>query len=108
MYEENHEQTRANLQAQVNGFAQHARWLVHGSGEVIGLEKLRPRDVIEIINCGKASGEYYVTDVEHILRSGEFFTAFKVARTWEGQGEGGSRVQQQAVALESAGEVVLA
>lgn len=88
MYEEGHEQTRFSLQEEVDGIAEHTRWLVHGEGELIGLETLKPRDMVDLIGLGRASGKYYITDVIHEVKSGGYRTLFRVARSWLGKSTG--------------------
>jgi len=99
LYEEGHEQTQEYLQRLTEGFSQHTRWLMQGTGEVVGFEKVKPRDIIEILGVGKHSGEYYITDTEHLIENGAYMTSFHVARTWEGAGQGGSNTGKQTVDL---------
>ena len=106
MYETGEAQNRSSLQSELQGWAEHLRWMVHGDGEVIGLEHLKPRDVVELLNIGRASGKYYITDVVHELKAGAYTTYFKVVRSWMGVA-GGSIVENKAVEPVSSGNTVV-
>ena len=84
LYEEGHHQTRTELQREVEGFSQHTRWLIKAKGQVIGLEGLRVGEVIEILDIGRHSGEYYITSLESKIISGKFTSFFNCTRTWTG------------------------
>lgn len=86
--EEGHTQNRTSLGAEVEHISQSSRWLITGFGNVIGLENMRVRTVIELYNLGRMSGQYYITQLETIIKEGNFYTNFKVARTWKGKSQG--------------------
>lgn len=98
MFEEGHKQTRSSLQEEVESFSRSTRWLIKGEGQVIGLENLRVRDVVDVIGCGRASGQYYVSNLSSDIASGAFVSNFKITRTWAG-GFKGSKVAPKVLDL---------
>lgn len=94
-----HEQRRPELQRQVDRMAEASRYVISGSGASIGLETLRPQQIITLNNIGRSSGKYVVTRVMHEI-SGEnafvYHTRFEVIRAGtldpEGRDENGAPV----------------
>jgi len=82
---EGHEQRREQLRTQVDRMAEASRFVISGSGTAIGLETLRPQQIITLDNLGRSSGRYVVTRVTHRI-SGEatedgYSTRFEVLRS---------------------------
>ncbi len=56
-----------------------------GSGKVIGLPELRPRDLVQIEGVGlRFGGSYQVTRVEHTINDSGYLTTFSVRRVHDG------------------------
>ena len=100
LFEEGHHQTRKELQAEVEGFSQHTRWLVKGQGQVIGLETMRAGDLVEIIGVGRNSGEYYIVSMKSKIQGGAYTSYFNAIRTWIGNTAGSLAVLRKVPLLE--------
>lgn len=86
-----HEQRRPELQRQVDRMAEASRYVLSGTGAAIGLETLRPQQIITLNNIGRSSGKYIVTRVTHeISGEGDFVyrTRFEVVRAGTTDPEG--------------------
>jgi phage protein D len=109
---EGHLQRREQLRNQVSRMAEASRFVVSGVGSSIGLETLRPQQLIRFEDLGRSSGRYLVTRVTHTIsaESGDdygYMTTFEVVRA--GSGEANDPLTQdqlQEAQLESAGAVV--
>lgn len=81
---EGHEQRREQLRTQVDRMSEASRFVIAGAGTAVGLETLRPQQIITMVNIGRSSGRYVVTRVTHRI-SGEnsedgYSTRFEVLR----------------------------
>jgi len=100
-----------DMKDEVQGVSEASRWYVVGEATTFGLEMLRPRQVVEVFNVGRYSGEYYVTNVVHKIVGRVYTTSFQLARTWRGRakttlqslGKAGTLVQAGTASVGSAG-----
>lgn len=79
-----HEQTEAEGRAQVQGYTRATDWLVYGSGTMVGVEKLKARQLVEIVGVGHLSGYYYVTRAHHKIERGPYTLKFEAIRPGTG------------------------
>lgn len=63
-----HEQTEGEGRAQVTGYTRATEWIVHGIGDIVGVEGLKARQLVEIVGVGHLSGFYYVTRAHHKIQ----------------------------------------
>jgi phage protein D len=104
---EGHLQRREQLRNQVSRMAEASRFVVSGVGSSIGLETLRPQQLIRFENLGRSSGRYVVIRVTHEI-SGEvgYTTSFECVRAGSGSADDPlTEDQRQEAQLESAGSV---
>ncbi len=99
MVGEGHEQNADALKKQAEAYSQHSRWLVGGTANAIGLEKLRGGQMIEIVGVGKASGFYRAMAVRHNIENG-YDLEFDIGRSWQGK-PGRSRLPKSARPISS-------
>lgn len=88
---EGHEQRREQLRDQVDRMAESLRYVVSGAGDAVGLESLRPQQIIRLDNIGRSSGRYITTRVSHKISGGPkggFSTRFEVVRAGASKLEG--------------------
>lgn len=85
---EGHEQRREQLKDQVNRMAQATRWVELGGGNAVGVETLRPQQILTMNGIGRSDGRYLTTRVRHCITAesggGGFTTKFEVVRAGAG------------------------
>lgn len=74
-----HEQTAAEGRRQVTGYTRATEWIVHGMGDIVGVEGIKARQLIEIVGVGHLSGFYYVTRALHKIQ-GNYSLRFEAIR----------------------------
>lgn len=110
---EGHEQRRALWRDQIDRMAESQRYVISGTGSALGLETLRPKELITMAGLGRSDGKYFVTRTMHTISAGEeggFRTKFEVVRTGAGElnNEAGvGEFEPTEVELESEGTVTL-
>ena len=110
---EGHEQRRAQWRDQISRMAESQRYVISGMGSALGLETLRPKELISMSNFGRSEGKYFVTRTMHSISAGPnggYTTKFEVVRTGAGElnNELGLPNQElDVVELESEGTVAL-
>lgn len=89
MVNQGHEQQLSPLKDQAQSMSEASRWLVGGRGRTVGLDTLRPNQLVDLVGIGKKySGKYYLTKVIHRLRGGVYDVEFEVARSFLGGSKG--------------------
>jgi phage protein D len=108
---EGHEQRRSLWRDQISRMAEAQRYVIAGSGSVLGSHTLRPGQLITLDGVGRSDGRYFVTRVMHTINvSAGYRTRFEIVRA--GAGELNSEIQfggfePTVVDLESEGTVAL-
>jgi phage protein D len=110
---EGHEQRRSLWLDQISRMAESQRYVISGMGSALGMETLRPKDLITMAGVGRSDGKYFVTRTMHSISAGGnggYRTRFEVVRAGAGElnneaGVGG--LVPQEVELESEGTVAL-
>lgn len=79
---EGHEQRREQLRNQVNRMAEATRYVVEAKGNAVGLETVRPQQIITMDGIERSSGRYITTRVTHRIsgEAGSFLTDFELLR----------------------------
>lgn len=89
---EGHEQRREQLREQVDRMAEATRYVVEGKGSAVGLETVRPQQIITMDGIERSSGRYITTRVTHRISAegagGSFLTDFELLRAGAGELEG--------------------
>lgn len=65
MVEAGHEQHVDNLQKETDGWAKNTRFLVSGNAKTFGMERVHAGQIVTILNVGKFSGDYLVSEAIH-------------------------------------------
>jgi hypothetical protein len=83
MLEAGHAQHEDNLQKEADGWAKNTRFLVRGTAKTFGMERVHAGQIVTILNVGKFSGDYLVSEAVHRFDSdGAYQIELDVRRSW--------------------------
>jgi len=83
MLETGHEQRSELLQKEADGWAINTRFLIEGRAKTFGMEKIHGGQIVTILNVGKFSGDYLVTEARHTFNSQAAYQIdLEVRRSW--------------------------
>lgn len=83
MLEAGHAQHVDNLQKEADGWATNTRFLVRGLAKTFGMERIHAGQIVTILNVGKFSGDYLVSEIVHRFGSDEGYQVeMDVRRSW--------------------------
>jgi phage protein D len=85
---EGHEQRRSLWRDQISRMAEAQRYVIAGSGSVLGNQSIRPGQLITLTGVGRNDGQYFVTRTMHSISTGDgggYRTRFEVVRAGAGE-----------------------
>jgi phage protein D len=83
MLQAGHDQHEDNLQKEADGWAKNTRFLVSGTAKTFGMELVHAGQIVTILNVGKFSGDYLVSEAIHRFdHSKGYQIHLQVKRSW--------------------------